>query len=112
VSHTLTAGRFVAYTLSEYEAREVVRLHGDKIGSTLNRPDAGDVYPALVLRAWSDTCANLKVFLDGEPTLWLTSRSEGEGEGRWAWPTRVEATPAPAAEETPARPPYFSADQD
>lgn len=92
---TLSPGQTVLYTLSANEADALAEAHADKIGRTLNRPEAGQVCAALVLRVWSPTCANLKVFLDGEPTYWATSRSEGEGEGRWSiWarPTMASAS--------------------
>ncbi len=52
-------------------------------------------HPALITRAWSDTCVNLTVFPDvGEPVL-KTSVNQNESlEGpnqdlAWRWPPRV-----------------------
>ncbi|MGP3965694.1 hypothetical protein ACTWPT_58105 [Nonomuraea sp. 3N208] len=32
---------------------------------------------------------NLQVFLDGNDTYWVTSRSEGDQSDTWTWPPRV-----------------------
>lgn len=89
MSQTVTPGRIVLYTLTKHDAEFIVEHHHAAIGRTLNAPSEGDVYPALVVRVWSDTCVNLKVELDGEPTFWATSRTEGEDAGYWAWPPRA-----------------------
>lgn len=56
------------------------------IGNTV---EAGEVYPMIVTRVWSDTCVNGQVFLDGNDTLWATSALEGTGGHSWAWPPRA-----------------------
>lgn len=96
MSQTPTLGRIVLYTLGDSEAAELVKKYGDQIGRTLNQPRAGQAYPAMIVAVFSDTCVNLRVQLDGEPTYWATSRTLGEGEWRWAWPTIAPAA-APAA---------------
>lgn len=56
-----------------------------------NRAEAGQVYPALVVRRWGDTpesAIQLQVFLDGNDTYWATSVAEGDGEHQWQWPVR------------------------
>jgi hypothetical protein len=42
--------------------------------------------PAIITAAWSDTCVNLKVILDGENDLWKTSVPLGDLENQWSWP--------------------------
>ncbi len=42
--------------------------------------------PAIVVRVWSDTCVNLKVFCDGAFDVWKTSVTEGTDPGEWSWP--------------------------
>lgn len=46
------------------------------------QPDA----PAVITAVWGDECVNLKVLLDGENTLWITSATLGTGERQWSWP--------------------------
>jgi hypothetical protein len=43
--------------------------------------------PAVITSVWSDTCVNLKVLLDGDSVLWVTSVPEGTGSANWSWPT-------------------------
>jgi hypothetical protein len=102
-----TAGRIVQYTISEGDEEFLASKFGDEFSRTLNKPHAGDVYPALIVRVWAGTCVNLKVQLDGEPVFWATSRMwdnpedigtrylpdpnhEGPGHrgGTWHWPAR------------------------
>jgi len=40
---------------------------------------------ALVTAVWSPTLVNLKVMLDGNDDLWVTSRPQGEKPGYWDW---------------------------
>lgn len=98
MSQTPTVGRTVLYTISASDESFLASRFSDQIGRTLNKPRAGDVYPAVIVRVFSEFGANLKVQLDGEPTFWATSRGPGEGEGHWAWPTIAPAA-APAAAE-------------
>ena len=46
------------------------------------QPDA----PAVITAVWGDEYVNLKVLLDGENTLWMTSATLGTGERQWSWP--------------------------
>jgi hypothetical protein len=96
-----TIGQIVHYKLSEQDAESInVRradYHAFKVGH--NHPhepgapgatghvghvgnvvQAGDVYPAVVVRIFhpSMTTINLQVFLDGNDTYWATSRTEGD----------------------------------
>lgn len=45
----------------------------------------------MIVRVWDEpqVTVNLQVFLDGNDTLWATSRQEGAEIGQWAWPERV-----------------------
>ncbi len=84
-----TIGRIVHYRLSE---QDVARLRdgGRDVG---NEAHAGDVYPAMVVRTFGGTAANLQVFLDGPDTLWVTSRDHDEDTlGCWFWPPRLDMT--------------------
>lgn len=87
-----TIGRIVHYTLNGYDVGAIDRLYPrvDDTGRWLRNAVAeGQVYPALVVRAFGGSAANLQVFLDGDATYWATSRVEGEGPARWSWPPRV-----------------------
>lgn len=100
---TPTIGRFVHYTLSEQDAEQINRRRRDFAARPAgpgnegfqahvgNRAEAGQTFPALVVRNWGGSAVSLQVFLDGTDTYWATSRTEGEpGEhGRWIWPPRV-----------------------
>lgn len=81
-----TIGRIVEYTLSDYDAREILKQRGRDTRS--NDVEEGQVYPAMIVRVWGDTpsaAVNLKVMLDGEDTYWATSRCVGEGHGNYQW---------------------------
>lgn len=91
-----TMGRFVHYTLTQYDVDRINRNRRERGDAGLpvaaNGCKAGDTFTALVVRVWSNTgAANLQVFLDGEDVLWATSATPGEPgqEGRWIWPPRV-----------------------
>ena len=50
------------------------------------------VLAALVVQTWEEDKANLRVFLDGGATPWVTSAekcAEGTESGKWNWPPRV-----------------------
>lgn len=119
--------RMVVYVLSEQDAAAVnkrradasrlnaagVTLASQELGPQIhvgNQVAAGDTCPAVITRVWdadSGGC-NLKVLLDGNDDLWVTSRlldnpdtdaerispdpdHEGPGyqPGTWHWPPRV-----------------------
>ncbi|MFE9624277.1 hypothetical protein [Streptomyces sp. NPDC006527] len=98
-----TIGRVVHYTLSEHDAESINRRRTDFhesrsadsrtgfVGHVGNHAEAGDVYPATVVRVWDETqvTVNLQVHLDGTDTYWATSRAEGDQPGHWSWPPRV-----------------------
>lgn len=113
-----TAGRIVLYKLNTYDAGRINQWRDDagafnrsllvkpepgergRSGHVLhtgNPVQAGEVYPALVVRVFGppespDAAVNLKVQLDGDDDYWATSRGEGSHPGQWAWPPRAEAT--------------------
>jgi hypothetical protein len=103
---TPSIGRIVHYTLSEQDADAINRRRADAIrGRTAdehsgvilhsgNTTNAGDVYPAIVVRVFpggteANGVCNLQVLLDGNDTYWATSRAEGDGQLHWCWPPRV-----------------------
>jgi hypothetical protein len=51
--------------------------------------DGFEPCPAVIVRVWSDTCVNLKVFIDGPQDMWVTSVCEGTGPRSWHWPAKV-----------------------
>ena len=98
-----TIGRIVHLRLSAQDAEAINRrradyatyrrtpLDGPNDGRQFhvgNEVREGDYYPAIVVRTFGGTAANLKVLLDGNDDFWATSRAEGEGPGFWAWPPR------------------------
>jgi len=96
-------GRIVHYRITEPEAEAINRRRRDFhesrsatdrtgfIGHVGNWAAEGDLFPAMVVRVWDEAqvTVNLQVFLDGNDTLWATSRAEGTEAGTWAWPERV-----------------------
>ena len=62
-------GRIVHFVVDEHTADELNR-RGDG-----NVTHAGDVFPGVIVGAWSDTCVNLRVFRDAASDLWITSVS-------------------------------------
>lgn len=108
VSQTLSIGRIVHYTLSEYDAdainkrrqdfRELLVKHmhaatypSDGYQAHVgNDVKAGDQFPAIIVRVFEAAkSVNLKVLLDGNDDFWACSVGEGEGGRHWNWPARV-----------------------
>lgn len=77
-----TIGRVVVYKLTDYD-KEQLKAHSD------NPNNGADEAPAIVVRVWGDACVNLRVLLDGDQTLWVTSALLGDGPRQWQWPARV-----------------------
>lgn len=92
-------GEIVHYKLGEHEASSINQSRTDatvasrelglpktRSGNSLN---AGDIYPAMIVRVWNEatTTVQLQVFLDGNDTYWATSRSQGDGESQWSYPS-------------------------
>lgn len=101
----------VLYKLTAQDAEQVNRRRGDfaafsqkhhspaaepgsfpgrsgHIGHYGNPAQAGDVLPAVITHDYGGS-ANLHILLDGNDTLWVTSRAQGDQPGQWQ--------PAPAA---------------
>lgn len=89
-------GRIVHYRLSASDVTEINRQRTSEPGAGRggNSPAEGHVYPAMIVRVWSETPAEdehiqLQVFLDGNDAYWATSRHQGDGLGEWFAPPRV-----------------------
>lgn len=67
-----TIGRIVIFHCNEMQ-REKINNY---------QPDA----PAVITAVWGDECVNLKVLLDGEDNIWVTSAMLGTEENQWSWP--------------------------
>ncbi|MBV6697446.1 hypothetical protein KV557_09950 [Kitasatospora aureofaciens] len=83
-----TIGRIVHYRLAEHDVSQIRALPTVH----LNPVQAGQVYPAVIVRAWGnrpDSAVNLQVLLDGQAQLWVTSRTAGDDNGTWLWPPRA-----------------------
>lgn len=107
-------GRIVHYALSDENAAAINKRRKDS-GANLgaiqtdalgyvahvgNHAEAGQVFPLIITRVWSEDCINGQVLLDGNDSLWLTSASKANEHqltqaagspvpGRWFWPPRV-----------------------
>lgn len=101
-----TLAQIVYYTLSEHEAHEVNRRRQDawakieyhrteKTGVQVhvgNAAHEGDVFPMLIVKTFNPVDGgpvNGQVFLDGNDTLWVTSRVEGTTPGTWCRPPHL-----------------------
>lgn len=104
-------GRIVHYVLTEQDVDAINRRRADAArnmshhreradGSQVhfgNSVAAGDVFPLVITRVWSGSGVNGQVLLDGNDTLWVTSRVNNEERdaadkcqpGSWHWPPRV-----------------------
>lgn len=76
-------GRVVIYRLTDYDKQALIAQ------GSHNPNNGSDVAPAVIVRCWSDICVNLRVLIDGNETLWVTSAILGDEERQWQWPTRV-----------------------
>jgi hypothetical protein len=72
-----TIGRVVIYTMAD-------------VDDPCSRNGATEL-PAVIVRVWTDTCVNLKVFTDDPHDQWRTSvtYSETPSGYTWRWPARV-----------------------
>lgn len=92
---TPTIGRIVLYTLGAIDAELINNSRRPVTGlvvSVGNKAQAGDVFPAMVVRVFPGAdVVNLQVLLDGNDTYWATSVSEGppSEQRAWHWPPRV-----------------------
>ncbi len=89
-----TTGRIVHYALGPSDV-DTIKRNRSVAGTGIamgNEPHEGDILPMLIVKPWGDTegsAVNGQVFLDGNDTLWVTSRSEGTGPFTWSEPPRV-----------------------
>lgn len=106
-SQTPAIGRIVHYRLSEEAAQQINRRRTDgasilarmretppswPAGSQAhigNEAEAGQTFPMVLVKVWSDAKVNGQVLLDGNDVYWATSVSEGVGVGEYSWPPRV-----------------------
>lgn len=91
----LTAGRIVQYiiSLADIEAIEAQRARMAELllispGQIGNTYVPGEIVPMVIARTWSDTCVNGQLILDGQDTLWVTSRNRDDSKPHqsWHWP--------------------------
>lgn len=97
-----TIGRIVWYKMPTHHAMAINgrRKHAQekmdwhralKSGAQVhvgNQVEAGQLYPAMIVRTWGDTptsAVNLQVFLDGNDAFWATSTSVGDEDGKYQW---------------------------
>lgn len=88
-----TIGRIVHYRLSPQDAGEIMHRRNNSANADHrgNRVQAGDTFPAMIVRVWGDepdSLVQLQVFLDGNDTHWATSVERGEGPRTFSWPVR------------------------
>ncbi len=120
----LVPGRIVYYVFSEHAADEVNRRRTNSLSIAErlkahppqwpagaqahigNVVSAGDIYPAMVIRVWSQDsgCSNLKVLLDGADDFWATSISHADDKRphSWHWMFQGQAQRYDATKVQPA----------
>lgn len=101
---TPTVGRIVHYRLTAADAEAVNRRRADAFAKIENmrkhRPgfqahignpaSEGQTVAMMIVAVWGDDCVNGQVFLDGNDSLWVTSRMYGPEPGEWRWAPRIE----------------------
>lgn len=98
-------GRIVRYCLSEQDAAEINTARKKALADVRsktsdravvparvgNQVKAGDVVAMMIVAIHgTGNCVNGQLFLDGNDSHWVTSRSLGETvqPGSWGWPAR------------------------
>jgi hypothetical protein len=92
-------GRIVLYRLGTDDAEEINKRRSEAFQAPAhawgsqshvgNQVAAGQQYPAVVVRKFSDgDTVNLQVLLDGADSHWATLRALGDEDGQWSWPVR------------------------
>lgn len=66
-------GDIVLYRVSASDASELRHNHHADLPTL----------PAVVVRVWTETTVNLKVWTDGPTDVWVTSAMRGDGAGEW-----------------------------
>lgn len=84
-----SVGRIVHYRLSESDVG--MAKYRPAPGAFYNTPREGDVLPMLICRVWADeptetSLVNGQVFVDGNFSIWATSRAQGDQPGQWSDP--------------------------
>lgn len=99
-------GRIVHYRLTQSDASSITKRRADARASGVaaensgaivhhgNDPREGDIYPLAITRVWEQepteaSAVNGQVLLDGNDTLWVTSRNQGDDLGNWFAPPRA-----------------------
>lgn len=81
----VTVGRLVLYKLSAEDAENINRWPKTAQRHFGNTVQEGDLLPTLVVKVWEGNGINGQVFLDGNDSLWITSKSQGGKTGQWNW---------------------------
>lgn len=89
VHYTLSAGDVTMINQRRAALKASLQSAGEASPYIGNTVEAGQVYPAQIVRHFGGSTVNLKVALDGSDDYWATSRAEGEAQGNWAWPPRA-----------------------
>lgn len=103
----VSIGRIVIYALTEEDV-VAIEVHRAKCEQVDHRTDyvlarcaqgnpvhAGQMFPLVVTAVFSPQTVNGQVLLDGNDTLWVTSREFDEDAfqypslGKWIWPVRT-----------------------
>lgn len=51
--------------------------------------NVSEYLPAVIVAVWSEVCVNLKLIVDGNLELWITSSLQGENDMEWSWPDKA-----------------------
>ena len=85
-----SVGRIVHYRLASGDLGQV---QYKQPGMSCNPHREGDIVPMLICRVWAgpdganeQTCVNGQAFVDGNFSLWVTSRQQGPNPGQWSDP--------------------------
>lgn len=84
-----SVGRIVHYRLAEHD---LSLINGpQQPGLSRNSHSVGQVIPFLICNTWSDSptedaAVNGQGFVDGNFSIWLTSRHQGTEPGQWSDP--------------------------
>lgn len=101
-----TIGRIVHYKLTADDAAAINKRREDYKKASQpgqdtgfqahfgNYVSAGEIVPVIIVQVWPNEFGdkpgiNGQAFLDGNDSLWITSKGEGTENGQWSWPPRV-----------------------
>jgi hypothetical protein len=74
-------GKIVLFNVDEYTQKQIVEAAGEGWGANTT-----PLLPAIIVKVWSGSCVNLKLFTDGKQDIWVTSVSQGTEPRTWQWP--------------------------